>query len=124
MVGQENNFGHFPHFNACVDALLEKLLAFIKEDVELAEKTGVEFPDFYSISMDDLMGYCFCECPECTKTLEEAGRSGYVIKFINKLAREVKKQYPWVKLETLAYLEYIDLPKDGTLADEDVIICV
>ena len=104
------------------NALLEKLLAFIKEDVELAEKTGVEFPDFYSISMDDLMGYCFCECPECAKTLKEAGRSGYVLKFINKLAREVKKVYPFVKLETLAYLEYIDLPKDGTLPDENVII--
>ena len=104
------------------NALLEKLLGIIKEDVELAEKTGVELPDFYSISMDDLMGYCFCECPECTKILKEAGRSGYVIKFINRLAREVKKVYPWVKLETLAYLEYIELPKDGTLPDENVII--
>ena len=104
------------------EAFMEKLLSFIKEDVELAEKTGVELPTFYSITMDDLMGYCFCQCPECAKTIEESGYSGYTIKFINRVAREVAKVYPWVKIETLAYLEYIKLPKDDTLPEKNVII--
>ena len=105
-----------------INAFLEKILAYIKEDVELAEKTGVEFPTFYSITMDDLMGYCFCQCPECAKSIEESGITGYVLKFINRIAREVAKVYPFVKIETLAYLEYIKLPKDDTLPEKNVII--
>ena len=104
------------------NAFLEKLLGFIKEDVELAEKTGVELPSFYSITMDDLMGYCFCQCPECSKTIEKSGYSGYTLKFINRIAREVKKVYPWAKIETLAYLNYIKLPKDDTLPEKNVVI--
>jgi len=105
-----------------INAFLEKILAFVREDVELAEKTGVELPTFYSITMDDLMGYCFCQCPECSKTIEKAGYSGYVLKFVNRIAREVAKVYPAAKIETLAYLEYIKLPKDDTLPEKNVII--
>ena len=48
---------------AFFNAFMEKILAFIKEDVELAEKTGVELPTFYSITMDDLMAIASASAP-------------------------------------------------------------
>ena len=105
------------------NALMEKLLGYIKEDVELAEKTGVELPYYYSLSFDDLDAeYFFCHCPKCKKILEKSGTSGYALQFINRVAREVKKLYPWVKIEFLAYVAFVHPPKDDTVPDENVVI--
>ncbi|MBR3848074.1 MAG: DUF4838 domain-containing protein [Oscillospiraceae bacterium] len=116
--------GHYCFSNEeFFNALLNKLLGFIKEDVELSEKTGVELPYYYSLSLDDLdADYFFCQCPKCKKILEESGHSGYVIRFINRIAREVKKVYPWAKFETLAYVIFAIPPKDDTVPDENVVI--
>ena len=103
-------------------ALVDKLLAYIKEDVELAEKTGVELPCFYSLSIDDVNEAFFCQCPECAKTIKEAGYTGYALKFVNKVAREVAKVYPWAKVEILAYANFIEVPKNGTLPEKNVIV--
>jgi len=104
------------------NALLEKVLAIIKEDVELAEKTGVELPCYYSLSINDVDETFFCQCDECEKTIKEAGFGGYALKFVNKIAREVAKVYPWAKLEFLAYQNFIEVPKDGTLPEKNVVI--
>lgn len=104
------------------NALLEKLLGTLKEDVELAEKTGVELPSFYSLSIDDVNEMYFCQCDECAGTIKEAGYSGYVIKFVNKVAREVAKQYPFAKIEILAYLNFIEPPKSDILPEKNCII--
>ncbi len=116
--------GHFCLSNEeFFNALMEKLLGYIKEDVELAEKTGVELPYYYSLSFDDLDAeYFFCHCPECKKKLEKSGISGYALQFINRVAREVKKLYPWVKIEFLAYVVFSNPPKDDTVPDENVVI--
>jgi len=103
-------------------ALVEKILAYIREDVELAEKTGVELPCFYSLSIDDVNEAFFCQCPECARTIKEAGYTGYALKFVNKVAREVAKVYPWAKVEILAYANFIEVPKDGTLPEKNVIV--
>ena len=90
---------------------------------ELAEKTGVELPCYYSLSMDDKdADYFFCQCDECSRILEESGYSGYVIRFVNRIAREINKIYPFVKFETLAYVIFTDPPKDDTLPDKNVIM--
>ncbi len=105
------------------NALMEKLLGFIKEDVELAEKTGVELPYYYSLSFDDLDAeYFFCHCPECKKKIEKSGVTGYALQFINRVARDVKKLYPWVKIEFLAYVVFVHPPKDDTVPEENVVI--
>ena len=116
--------GHFCLSNEeFFNALLEKLLAYIKEDVELAEKEGVELPYYYSLSFDDLDAeYFFCHCPECKKKLEKSGITGYALQFVNRIAREVKKQYPWVKIEFLAYVVFVHPPKDDTVPEENVVI--
>lgn len=103
-------------------ALLDKLLAYIREDVELAEKTGVELPVYYSISVDDVNENFFCQCDECTKAIEESGYTGYVLRFVNKIAREVAKIYPFAKIEILVYMNFIEPPKDDTLPEKNCVI--
>ncbi len=103
--------------------LLGKLLKTIAEDVALSEKEGVEFPYYYSISPDDLPGVdAFCQCPECEKIINEAGYGGYVLRFINRIAREVGKVYPFAKIENLAYFTFSEPPKDGTLPEKNVVV--
>ena len=116
--------GHFCLSNEeFFNALLEKLLAYIKEDVEIAEKTGIELPYYYSLSFDDLDAeYFFCHCPECKKKLEKSGVTGYALQFINRIAREVGKLYPWVKIEFLAYVVFAHPPKDDTVPEKNVVI--
>ena len=104
------------------DAFLEKILAYVKEDVEVSERENVAFPSYYSISIGDYGTEFFCQCDECKKKIAEKGYSGYGLDFVNRLAREVAKQYPQAKLEFLVYLNYIELPKDGTLPEKNVVI--
>ncbi len=115
--------GHYCFSNeSFFENLLGRLLAYIKEDVELSEKTGVELPCFYSLSPDDLSESCFCECDECSKIIKESGYSGYVIRFVNRVAREVYKQYPFARIETLSYANFLEPPKDETVPEKNVII--
>ncbi len=115
--------GNFCFSNkAFFDALLGKILAYVKEDVEVSEREGVAFPSYYSISIGDYGTEFFCQCDECKKKIAEKGYSGYGLDFVNRLAREVGKEYPQAKLEFLVYLNYIELPKDGTLPEKNVVI--
>ena len=104
------------------DALLGKVLAYIKEDVEVSEREGVAFPSYYSISIGDYGTDFFCQCDECKKKIEEKGYSGYALDFVNRLAREVGKVCSQARLEFLVYLNYIETPKDGTLPEKNVVI--
>ncbi len=104
------------------NALLEKVLAYIKEDVELAEREGVELPVCYAVSLDDINKDFFCQCPECEKVLEESGDTGYLLKFVNRIAREVAKVYPWAKILTSAYANCIEPAKDGTMPEPNMVI--
>jgi len=124
MKGEHLKNGHYCFSNkSFFDTLVSRLLFIIKEDVELSEKTGAELPCYYSLSLDDKdAGYFFCQCDECSKILEESGYSGYVIRFVNKVAEAVNRVYPHAKFETLAYVIFTDPPKDDTLPNKNVII--
>ena len=56
-----------------------------------------------SVSQNDWGGPCLCE--NCRKVYEEEGGaySGAVIRFVNEVAKEVKKHYPNVWVDTYAY---------------------
>jgi len=57
---------------------------------------------FISISQNDWYGFCTCE--KCNKIAEEEGaQSGVLIRFVNKVAEEIEKEFPDVFVETLAY---------------------
>ncbi len=116
--------GHFCFSNEeFYQELLGKLLGFMKEDERLAKETGVELPTYYSFSLDDKdASYYFCQCPKCKAILEKSGYSGYVLNFVNRVAREVKKQHPWARIETLGYVIFSEPPKDDTVPEENVVI--
>lgn len=120
--GKRISYMHFCLTNdEFADAVTEKVLAYIKEDYELEKTTGVKIPYFYSVSFPDCMGG-FCQCEKCKKVLEESGESGYALKFVNKVAKEIAKIYPEVKIETLIYAVYLNPPKDDTLPEKNVIL--
>ncbi len=100
--------------------MLDKLCKNIDEQNKKCEETGTEKPCFYSVSLADLDYQC--ECPECKETIKKSGQSGYLLKFVNRLAKDIAKIYPDVFLETLAYAKYIDPPLDDTAPEANVII--
>lgn len=120
--GKHVSYGH-PCLNSegMFQTLLDKLLDNIGQQCAEAEAAGVEFPCFWSVSLNDTeVGICQCE--KCKAQIEKSGLSGYLLQFMNRLAREVAKVYPNAKLETLIYESYIEPPKDDTAPDENVII--
>lgn len=123
----ESEGKHVPYGHYCLtnedffNHVLSKLEAYIEEDIILTKEAGIEMPCFYSISFPDVI-QGFCQCEKCKKLEAQSGPSGYALYFVNKLAREVAKRYPDVKLETLVYSLYIDPPKDDTIPEKNVII--
>ena len=103
-----------------IKAIEDKLLGFVREDQKLYDE-GLEPPVFYSVSFPD-GGGGFCQCKKCKEIIEKSGPSGYAIKFVNHLARAVAREYPNVKLETLAYASYLNPPLDDTLPEKNLII--
>lgn len=116
MIKGHNCFSNEEFFNA----YKEKLLAFIEEDIKLAEEEGIEFPFMYSLSPDDLSAGAFCQCEKCEAIIEKSGYSGYLMNFGNRMAREINKIYPFVRLEMIAYSNFIEPPKDGMLPDKNL----
>ena len=102
--------------------LVEKVTAYIEEDIERSKREGVELPCFYSLSIDDINADFFCQCPECAKIRAESGDTGYALRFVNSVAREIKKVYPFVKIEILIYSNFVNPPKDDTLPEDNMII--
>ena len=101
-------------------ASLKKLLFYIQTDFHAADCAGIDRPHFFSVSAaDDQM---HCQCPDCVASVKKSGRSGHFLKFVNRLARDVKKIYPEVNLETLIYWDYIEPPLDDTCPESNVII--
>ena len=120
--GKHVSYGH-PCLNSegMFQTLLDKLLDNIGQQCAEAEAAGVESPCFWSVSLNDTeVGICQCE--KCKAQIEKSGLSGYLLQFVNRLAREVAKVYPNAKLETLIYESYIEPPKDDTAPDKNVII--
>ena len=101
-------------------AVLKKLLLYIRREFEKAEKYEIEKPWFYSISISDTEKHC--QCPQCTASVEKSGRSGHNLKFVNRLARMAAEKYPEVVLCTLAYWDYFEPPIDETVPEANVYI--
>lgn len=54
------------------------------------------------VSQEDNTGYC--QCPDCRKVnTEEGAESGTLVRFVNKVAAALEKDYPELRLKTLAY---------------------
>jgi hypothetical protein len=91
--------------------LVKNALAWIKENPSAG---------MISISQNDTFGPC--ECDECKKILaEEGSQSGPWIRFVNKCAADIEKQYPDFLVETLAY-QYTRKPPKVTRPAHNVIV--
>lgn len=102
------------------EKMREKLFKNICSQYKKTEKCGVNKPHFFSVSLPD--DRLHCQCPECVASVEKSGRSGHTLKFINRLAKEIRDVYPDAVIETLAYWDYIEAPKDDTVPESNIII--
>ncbi len=75
---------------------------------------------FISISQNDWHGYC--TCPKCTAIAKEEGsEAGNLLRFVNKVAEEIEKEFPNVYIETLAY-QYTRKPPKITRPRKNVVV--
>jgi hypothetical protein len=96
--------------------------AMCNELIQNALESLRKNPDaqFISISQNDCYGYC--ECKNCTKTAEEEGsQAGILIRFVNKVAEAIEKEFPNVWVETLAY-QYTRKPPKLVKPRKNVVI--
>lgn len=54
--------------------------------------------------------------------MAESGPSGHLLKFVNAIADAVYEVYPEIKVETLSYAEYFEVPTDDTVPAHNVVI--
>lgn len=94
------------------------ILKNIKETTAKAKKEGRAIPLIYDISSND--NGRFCRCETCAPIAEKENNSGLMLQFSNRIAREVKKHYPEVKLQVFAYTSCLEPPK--TIKPDDNII--
>jgi hypothetical protein len=75
---------------------------------------------FISISQNDWHGYCQCEkCKEIAD--EEGSQAGPLIRFVNKVAESIEKEFPDVWVETLAY-QYTRKPPKLVKPRKNVVV--
>jgi hypothetical protein len=68
--------------------------------------------EIISVSKNDNFGDQICHCDRCRKLREaEGGDMACQLVLVNGIAEAVEKQYPNVVIDTLAYLETIQVPK-------------
>ena len=81
--------------------------------------------DTYCLEPMDNAAYC--ECPDCLKQYEpdrkgdRAEHSTYFFRFVNAVAKEVKKTHPKCKISTLAYGTHEGLPTGFEIEDNVVV---
>lgn len=101
--------------------------ALEKAKERVLEHLEVEYPKWnypsqkvLSISHPDVAGHC--HCPDCEATFSEYGtQAAALLIFVNAIAEETAKQYPDVKISTLAYWNTA-APPIGLKAHDQVLI--
>ena len=67
-------------------------------------------PTMISVSIND--GNPFCQCEKCRKIYERGGNdTDAVLEFVNRFAREIRKEYPNLAVDTISYGETEEPPK-------------
>lgn len=103
--------------------IYEKLLGFIKNDRDNAEKNKTNYPKVYDVSHNDNVEMCVC--PKCSALKEKLGEwSDVNLDFINDIAGRIKAVYPDVLVQAFAYTYTLEPPKTLKPADNVMIrIC-
>ena len=79
--------------------------------------------DFISVSQNDSYdGYHGCQCDKCVEMYEKTGSyAGTYITFVNRIANEIKDEYPNVMVHTFAYRFTFDAPVGVVPADNVMV---
>ena len=89
----------------------KRLIANVKENPEAT----------YAVCPND--NKHFCECFECQNAIDAYGASGYVLHFVNEMARAVAKAgYPETSIEMLVYWMYVNEPAGDIVPEPNVTI--
>lgn len=89
--------------------------------VDFAKNFVSQYNTIFSVSQND--GMSFCQCDKCKAFNKAHGNtdSASMINFVNRVAAEVRKEYPDARFETLAYQDSLTPPKNLSIADGVVI---
>lgn len=130
MVPPEKYFAEHPEYYAQINGKRvgeRAQLCLSNEDVfqivlgQLRKRLDQD-PDItiVSVSQNDCAGACTCE--KCRKTDEEEGSpAGSMIRFVNRIAEALEKDYPRLRIDTLAY-QYTRRPPRITRPRHNVIV--
>ncbi|MBO4631434.1 MAG: DUF4838 domain-containing protein, partial [Lentisphaeria bacterium] len=98
---------------------LNTLREMIRKDH--AEHPKEEWAYVYDISRLDAISY-ICKCPKCLAIIKEEGTElGLLMRYINTVAREIRKEYPEIIIRTSGSLSN-NPPPTKTLPESNVLI--
>ena len=101
------------------EVALESLRKMIKRDRETLPRD--QWPYVYDISTLD-NSHFICLCPVCTAiTKEEGSETGLLLRFINRIATEIRKEYPEIVIRTFGYSASAAPPTKTVPADNVLI---
>ncbi|MBP1996042.1 DUF4838 domain-containing protein [Paenibacillus eucommiae] len=93
----------------------EKLIDHIENSYLVADQAGLPRPTMFDISQNDAHGGV------CAGSTNQYDDTTLNLMFVNNIADKVALVYPEVKIETLAYMHYIDPPATVVPRDNVVI---
>lgn len=101
------------------EVILDSLRKMIRKD--RAEMAKDKWPMVYDISTLDNSPY-ICKCPVCKAIVREEGsETGLLLHCINRVAREIRKEYPEIIIRTFGYSASAT-PPGKTLVEDNVLI--
>ena len=102
------------------EIISEQMLKYIAQDRKKYSKTN--WPLVYDLGQPD-GGSGNCLCKLCKQVMEEEGGnySGVMLRFVNKVAEVVGREYPDIVISTLAY-QYTQQPPAKVKAADNVMV--
>lgn len=113
----ENGKRRYERHQLCLtnEEMTKEFIRVVMSRIRNAPDAGI-----ISVSQNDWHGRC--QCPACLAVEEEEGsQAGPLIRFVNKVAAAVEKEYPDFLVETLAYQYTRQAPKKTKPAKNVVI---
>ena len=85
----------------------------------LAKISSDKKSNILSVSEND--GGDYCHCNKCEASYKQYGVSGTFYRFINRIATDIKKEYPDIYIDTLSYSMSKDVPANLKLEDNVIV---
>ncbi|MBO4344506.1 MAG: DUF4838 domain-containing protein, partial [Victivallales bacterium] len=98
----------------------EKLCKYIEQDRAESAKSGVPYPIYYDISMNDNRNPCTCE--KCAEYAKNYNYSTQLIEFLNEISKLVAPKYPDIYISSLAYFYNDTPPKKDIKTEKNIVI--